>query len=273
MVGEHGFHARKGSVMGKLLAIAALATVGTPYANTMSGGKLFICATPQPNDLEQAEYEALVWTQIRGVGSHGETGNSQNIVGYDTWDILFQQKAKGIANAGDPEVELARITGDAGQNLFRLAAGARNSAIYAFKIERNDAPTGGTPTTFYNRGVVTGPRTQHGRNEDFDLEIYTIGCTQEQITVESSVLSVTGTVPPGTDGNAYTFTPTVANGTSPYTFEWYGDDLAQFDLAFNPTTGAITSAELDGTGTIIGTITVTDAEGNRGFIRVEIVIS
>ncbi len=259
--------------MRKLLASASIGAIANTFANTMSGGKLFVCATPQPADLTKEEYEALVWVQVKGIGNHGETGTTQNIVGYDTWDQVFTDKDKGIANAGDPEVEVARIDGDAGQNLFETMAQARNKNKYAFKVERNDAPEGGQPTKFYNRGVVTGPRTQHGRNEDFDLEIYQLGLVQEQIKVEATTISLSGAIPVGVEGAAYTFTPTKVGGTGPFVYQWFGGNLAEYGLVINETTGALTATDLAKDGTITGTIVVTDSTGSRGSMRVSITVT
>lgn len=170
--------------MKTLLAIA----LHNVFANTMSGGKLYVCATPKNTDLDAAGFAALTWVQVKGVGSHGETGTNTNIVSYATWDTEFVQKSKGTSNAGDPEIEVARISDDAGQIILRTAGDHFNKNNYAFKIERNDAipGVGETPTTIYNRGLVAGPRTSHGRNEDFELEIFTLALQQQQITVEAS---------------------------------------------------------------------------------------
>lgn len=241
-------------------------------AYTNSGSKLYVCATPQNSDLTQNEFEGLDWVEVKGVGSHGETGTTQNIVGYDTWDLLFQQKAKGIANAGDPEVELAKISGDPGQNILRTAGAASNANSYATKIVRNDAVPGGVGTTLYNRGKVVGPRSPNGRNEDFVLRIFQFGFEQEQIEVDASPISITGTAPAGADGVAYTFTPTVDGDTGAVSFNWYGDDLALADLEFNTSTGAITGTAA-GPNTLVGTITVTDSVNARGVLRVAITIS
>lgn len=253
-----------------LLAATALVSVSNAHANTMAGGKLFICATPQPNDLTQGEYEALAWVQVKGVGNHGETGTSQNVVGYNTWDALFTAKGKGIANAGDPVVEVARIATDPGQTLMRIAAGAGNQQYYAFKIERNDAPDGGTPTKVYNRGLVTGPVNPNGENEAFDLERYTCGFVQEQITVNPSTISLTGTPAAGTEGAAYNFVPNIVGGTGPYTTEWYGDNLLTFAVAINPTTGALTSADVAKDGVLDGVIIAVDSLGQRATLPVHI---
>lgn len=165
-------------------AILTLALTAA-YFNTHAGFKLFVCATPQPDDIDQDDYEALTWVQIKGVGSHGETGTTTNILTYDTWDTDVAQKAKGISNAGDPEIEIARDPDDPGQVILRTIASTNYN--YAFKIEANDKPnnlSGSKPTTRYNRGLVTGPRTPHGRNEDFDLEMFTLALQQREILVD-----------------------------------------------------------------------------------------
>lgn len=150
---------------------------------TMAGRKLYICAANKEVDQTAAEFAALTWVEIKGVGSVGENGVSQNILTYDTWDTTVTQKAKGIVDAGSPEIELARDSADAGQDLLRTAA--TTNFNYCFKIEGNDKLTvGGTNTIIYNRGIVTGPRRPMGRNEDFDLEIYTLGLNQREIVVD-----------------------------------------------------------------------------------------
>lgn len=154
-------------------------------AKTNSGGQLFICDDPQEEPLTGVEYAALTWIPVAGLGSHGETGESTNILTYDTWDTDVIQKGKGITDAGSPEIELARIATDAGQVALRAAA--KSTLNYAFKLEKNDPATlGGTGTIHYNRGLVTGPRRPHGRNEDFDLEIFTLGLNQLEITVPAT---------------------------------------------------------------------------------------
>lgn len=166
--------------------LASVAVVNpAPFFNTHAGYKLYVCATPQPAALaDAAAYAGLTWVQVKGVGSVGETGLNTNILTYDTWDDDVDQKAKGRSNAGDPVVEVARNATDAGQVLMRTM-GATN-LVYAFKVTGNDLPDANpasTPTIRYNRGLVTGPRQPNGRNEDFDLDVYTLGLMQKQITV------------------------------------------------------------------------------------------
>lgn len=209
----------------------AAAKVAYPVAflNTNSGSKLYVCATPQAVALDQAGYEALVWVEVKSVGNHGETGSNTNILTYDTWGDDVTQKGKGLTNAGDPEIEVARLPTDPGQIILRNAALTRY--YYAFKIESNDRNVdAGTPTIRYNRGLVSGPREPNGRTEDFDLEVFTLGLVQRQIKVNPSsagnppVLTVapaiTGTAQVNSvlTVSAGTFT---GDATIVRTYQWY----------------------------------------------------
>lgn len=165
----------------------ASAAVALPvaFANTNAGSTLWICAEPQQIGLDKDDFEALDWVQVKAVGSHGETGSTTNILTYDTWDTDVTQKAKGITDAGSPDIELARLPNDPGQDALRAAAATNLN--YAFKIMRNDKPNtnpASKPTTIYNLGLVTGPRRPMGRNEDFDLETFTLGLNQREIVVD-----------------------------------------------------------------------------------------
>lgn len=179
--------------MRPLNIIAAInAAIAAGFFNSNAGNKLYVCATPQADDLDAAAFALLTWVQVGGVGSHGETGVSTNILTYDTWDTDVVQKAKGMSDAGSPDVEVARDPDDAGQIILR-DAGATNYN-YAFKIEKNDKPNDDVdsrPTTLYNRGLVTGPRRPNGRNEDFDLEVFTLALQQREVVVDP----IDGTVP------------------------------------------------------------------------------
>lgn len=152
--------------------------------NTNSGSKLFVCETDQLTVLNLAAFAALTWVQVGGVGLVGEVGSNQNVIEYDTWDDEVIDKGKGMINAGSPEVELTRRPTDAGQIILR--AQALENLTYAFKIVRNDPATvGGTGTIIYNRGLVVGPRRPQGRNEDIDLEIFTLAYRgQREIVVD-----------------------------------------------------------------------------------------
>jgi hypothetical protein len=150
-------------------------------AKTNAGSKLYICVSPKNEELTETQFKALQYVQVKKVGSVGERGINTNIVTYDTWDTLVALKGKGITNAGDPPVEVAEDLTDPGQVAMR-AAGAPNVAdAYAFKVERADG------SVEYLRGLVAGPNTPGGRNEDFVLNTYVLGLNQVPIVVPAPV--------------------------------------------------------------------------------------
>jgi hypothetical protein len=147
-------------------------------ADSLAGAVLAICSTAQNSDLDQAGFEALTFIDIGNVGSIGEIGTQTNILTYDTLDTTVIQKAKGMSNAGDPAIEVARDKTDTGQDALRTAALATSDA-YAFEL------TMANGDVIYNRGVVSGPTRPMGRNEDFDLEVFQLGLTQVEVIVEA----------------------------------------------------------------------------------------
>lgn len=148
-----------------------------PEAQTNAGAKLSICITPKNENQTEALFKALAYVQVKKVGSIGERGIDTNVVQYDTYDTLVALKGKGITNAGDPQIEVAQDLKDPGQIAMR-AAGLPNVAdAYAFKI---DYPDGSVE---YLRGLVAGPKTPGGRNEDFVLNTYTLALNQVPIAV------------------------------------------------------------------------------------------
>lgn len=187
------------------------------FANTNAGSKLYVCATPQNEDLTQTDYEALTWVEIGLVGNRGEQGKITNILNYPVWGTTVTQKAKGMTDAGGGDLRVARDYNDAGQVILRAAAediGVNNN--YAFKELRADGPEAGLGTVRYNRGLVTGPRSPGGANEDFDEEIFTLAFQQTEIVVDplASGVAPTLTVAPTITGTLEVGeTITLGNGT------------------------------------------------------------
>lgn len=145
-------------------------------AITHSGGTVSIATVPQNQNLTETEFAALTYVEIANVGNLGERGPNTNIVTWDGWNTDVAQKGKGITNAGDPVLEVARDLSDPGQ-IALAAAGLDKSGNYALKV---DYPDGSVQ---YLRGLVTGPTEPGGRNEDFVLHNYTIALNQRPIDV------------------------------------------------------------------------------------------
>jgi len=142
-----------------------------PFTN--SGGVVSICTTPQNNDLGDHVsdgFPSLTYVPIANIGAVGEYGASDNMVSYDTWDRNNVLKAKGMRDAGSPTLEVARDRDNPGQLALYAAAQTRDN--YAFRIAYSDG------STDYIRGPVGGPTHPGGRNEDFVLDVYTIGANE-----------------------------------------------------------------------------------------------
>jgi hypothetical protein len=233
--------------------------MGDAFIN--AGGKFFICATPQPVDLTQEQFEALTWVEVKNVGSFPETGVTSNIVKYDTADTDVSQKAKGVSDANGGSLELARVDADPGQVALRAAAATKFK--YATKRELTDAPSDDyTNTIYYNRGVIAGPVHAGGRVEDFILETFNFGNVQREVVVGPQSLSApTNTIKPAISGVSQTGVQLIAysgiwTGGPSFAYQW------QKDTAGNGTYADIAGATA---------VTYTPLVGNVGnSIRVKV---
>lgn len=231
-----------------LLASAAVKA----FANANSASKLFVSSDPVGDtDLLLADYEALNWVEVAGVGSRGEMGKTTNILTYDTWDSVVVQKAKGMTDAGTVSLELARKPTDPGQLILRAAGAVGNNNNYAFLERRADGTTKTNGTHIYNRGLVGGPTRPGGRNEDFDLEVFTLGLQQEEIVVNPGAggAAPVNTVLPAITGTAEVGeTLNLSNGTFTgdavitYEYQWFAGGVAISGA--NGNTFELTSAQL-----------------------------
>lgn len=172
----------------QLLKMGTAIAFPRPFQNTNAGSTYWMADVPtgQTPPLTAVQLEAIApasWVQIRGVGNLGETGSSTNIVSYDTWDTAVTQKGKGITDAGSPDLELARMPNDPGQIRLRAAAKNRGQQYVFKKVDTDRLTPSGTPSIYYDVGIVTGPRRPNGRNEDFNLEVFTLAFNQEQVVI------------------------------------------------------------------------------------------
>lgn len=254
------------------LASAVLKNIAA-FANANAASRLFVCATAQNVALDQTGYEALTWVEIGGIGSRGETGISTNMLTYDTWSDSVTQKAKGMTDAGSPELEVARLPSDPGQAILRTAGAVGNNNNYAFKELRADGTTASNGTVLYNRGLVVGPKRPGGRNEDFDLEVFTLGFQQQEIVVNptaSGVSPYVTTIPAITGTATVGQVLTLGNGTWSgdativYTYAWYANNIVI--TGANASTYTLVSAQLG--KRITGRVTATNLSGTASSTTV-----
>lgn len=145
---------------------------------TNFGGKFYISTTAENEDLSSSEFGQLTYVEVPNLGTHGDTGVTQNIISYSTWGRNVVCKGKGEADAGSPDVEFLDVA-SAGMDLMEAAASVNNQNNYAFKVEWSDG------SLEFNRGLVTGPTRMKGGNEDFKRVSYNLGMQQEPVTVYS----------------------------------------------------------------------------------------
>lgn len=146
---------------------------------TNFGGLFSISTTAENSDLTLSGFVGLSYTPVPNIGTHGDSGVSQNVVNYSTWDRNVIAKGKGEADAGSPVVEFLDVA-SAGMTLLLAAADVDDANSYAFKILWPD------DSVEYNRGVVTGPVRLKGGNEDFKRLQFNLGFNQQPVIVDAT---------------------------------------------------------------------------------------
>ncbi|WP_425902531.1 hypothetical protein [Agrobacterium radiobacter] len=146
---------------------------------TLAGTKVSISTAPVTLPLNATEFGALTFTPIGSVGNLGDYGSPANLINYNTLDTEVMSKAKGVEDAGELSIEVARIFDDPGQIAMRAAAATK--FYYAIKIEYADAPSEDwSNTIMYAVGPVTGPQLLGGGTDDFIRESYSVGFTDQR---------------------------------------------------------------------------------------------
>lgn len=200
-------------------------------ANTHKGRRIWVSSTAVGDeDINQAAFEALNWVEIGDAGMIGDIGSNSNIINYDTLNTDVSQKQKGVTNAGDPQLEVARDYDDPGQMLMRAYADTKYN--YGFKIQNDDAPSENfVGSIIYLRGMVASAVNVGGRVDDFDLETYNIALNQRPLRINPEALvAPSNTLRPSIYGTALTQGSTLTalegtwtNSPTSYTYQWQAD--------------------------------------------------
>ena len=158
--------------------------------STHAGKEIYFSGGLGVADLaDKAAFEGLTWTRVNGIGEPFlEYGPNQDISDFPTFSKV--EKGLGTPDYGGGDIEVMRISGDAGQAAMKAQGG--KSSHGAFKIVLKDSTgteTGDyTATTDYVKGVLTTPRRNAGQGGDMILDIYGFGATQT-ISVEPAVIA------------------------------------------------------------------------------------
>lgn len=111
-----------------------------------AGAKLYIgsATAVQGFDFDASDFTGETWTEIKEIESLGSVGDTAQEITFDTVEARRTHRLKGNRSAGTMEVVCGIDYADAGQ--VAAIAAEKTDDNYAFKIEFNDAPTGGTPS-------------------------------------------------------------------------------------------------------------------------------
>lgn len=123
-----------------------------------AGAKLYIGGplAAKTTSFVIGDFAGQSWVKLSWVENLGNVGDESAGINFDAIEIQRTMKLKGTRNAGDMAIVMGLDYEDAGQIAVRAAEGTPNN--YAFKLEFNDAPAGGTPSERYFIALVTGAR-------------------------------------------------------------------------------------------------------------------
>lgn len=114
-----------------------------------SGAKLYIGGplAAKANNFALGDYAAQSWVNVDWTENIGSFGDTAAEIKFDSIGQGRTLKLKGNRDAGTMSVVCGLDYEDDGQIALRAAEATPNP--YAFKVEFNDAPVGGTPSERY----------------------------------------------------------------------------------------------------------------------------
>lgn len=125
-----------------------------------AGTKVFIGSTlaPKSEDFVEADFSGISWTEIAWLENIGQFGDESVEITFDAIGESRTQKLKGTRNAGNMDLIAGVDSEDPGQEALRSAE--QDADDYAFRVDFNDAPDGGTPSQRFFIGKVMTAREQ-----------------------------------------------------------------------------------------------------------------
>ena len=130
-----------------------------------AGSKVFIGQTMSPKsaDFTECDFQGMTWTEIAWVETIGQFGDTSAEITFDAIGEQRTQKLKGTRNAGNMELVCGIDSSDPGQ--IALRAAEATPFDYAFRVDFNDAPPGGTPSQrFFIAKVMSAAEQLDGAN-------------------------------------------------------------------------------------------------------------
>lgn len=150
----------------------------------VAGAQIYIggVTATQTTDFTASDFVSESWTEIDGWETAGVVGDAAQVITTQLINRNRDVKQKGTRNAGSMQNTFAHVQGDTGQ--AAMVTAEASSSNYAFKIEYDDVPSGGSlPTTVYFVGLVTTWQRQNGQAN-------TVRMYNGNIEINSNVVTV-----------------------------------------------------------------------------------
>ncbi|MFG1330261.1 iron ABC transporter substrate-binding protein [Xanthobacter autotrophicus] len=133
-------------------------------ASTTAGAKIYIGTTLAIDFATDAgaidDFEGDTFTEIKEVEDLGEFGDESSEVEFTAIGDTRKRRYKGTRDAGVIALVCGRDPLDPGQKKVLDAEKVKDA--YNFKVVVNDAPVGGTPSTYYFRALVMSAKNSFG---------------------------------------------------------------------------------------------------------------
>lgn len=139
--------------------------------STTAKSRLYIGPAVTAAPADAAAYAALAWVEVDDISDLGEIAGEGTDITIKRISDGYARHLKGTVDNGSLEITCLRNLDDDGQAAMTAAAGTWNS--YAFKVQLNDMPVGGTaPTVFYFMGPILSAKTTLKTGDDAVTTVY-----------------------------------------------------------------------------------------------------
>lgn len=149
--------------------------------STTAGAKFYIGTTAAAANL--TAFKADTYVEVTEVEDLGEIGDEAEVVSYKVVGSGRVEKRTGTRDAGTLNLVCIRDPLDAGQRA--LIDASKTDSVYNLKIAVDDAPAGGTPSTFFFRASVSSAKVTFAGADDMTKIGFSLAITSEVLEEEA----------------------------------------------------------------------------------------
>jgi len=152
-----------------------------------SGARLYIggVISPKNSDFVSGDFSGQSWVEVNWLENLGQFGDQSSNIKFDAIKDKRTHKLKGNRDAGDMAIICGIDYSDLGQ--IALRAAEETPYNYAFKVEFNDMPSGGTTNSLrYFLALVMDSREQLDTANNVMKLTATLGVNSNVVKVYAS---------------------------------------------------------------------------------------